>query len=65
MNAKDKSNMMRAIAQKLEREKMKGQNSQSRKWKTIKQCIDEFKGAADTFDFYAGLTDKIKQNDTF
>ena len=61
MDAKDKSNMMRAIAQKLRERKEEGGKLLSQEnGKTIKQCIDEFKGAADTFDFYAGLTDKIE-----
>ena len=61
MDAKNKSNMMRAIAQKLRERKEEGGKLLSQEnGKTIKQCIDEFKGAADTFDFYAGLTDKIE-----
>ena len=61
MDSKDKSNMMRAIAQKLRERKDEGGKLLSQEnGKTIKQCVDEFKGAADTFDFYAGLTDKIE-----
>ena len=61
MDLKDKSNMMRAIAQKLRERKDEGGKLLSQEnGKTIKQCVDEFKGAADTFDFYAGLTDKIE-----
>ena len=61
MDSKEKSNMMRAIAQKLRERKDEGGKLLSQEnGKTIKQCVDEFKGAADTFDFYAGLTDKIE-----
>ena len=61
MDPKKKSNMMRAIATKLREYKNEGGKLLSQEnGKTIKQCVDEFKGAADTFDFYAGLTDKIE-----
>ena len=61
MDPKEKSKMMRAIADKLREYKDIGAQLLSQEnGKTIKQCIDEFKGAADTFDFYAGMTDKIQ-----
>ena len=61
MNAQEKSRMMRAIAAKLEREKDEGGKILSQEnGKTVAQCIGEFEGAANTFDFYAGLTDKIE-----
>ncbi len=61
MDPKKKSNMMRAIATKLREYKNEGGKLLSQEnGKTIAQCIDEFNGAADTFDFYAGMTDKIQ-----
>ena len=39
---------------------MKVETFKSGKWQNNKQCIGEFEGAADTFDFYAGMTDKIQ-----
>lgn len=61
MDAKQKSKMMRAIASKLREYKDDGGALLSKEnGKTIKQCVDEFKGAADTFDYYAGMTDKIE-----
>ena len=61
MDPKKKSNMMRAIATKLREYKNEGGKLLSQEnGKTVAQCIDEFNGAADTFDFYAGMTDKIQ-----
>ena len=61
MDPKEKSNMMRAIATKLREYKNEGGKVLSQEnGKTVTQCIDEFNGAADTFDFYAGMTDKIQ-----
>jgi NAD-dependent aldehyde dehydrogenases len=61
MDAKQKSKMMRGIASKLREYKDDGGALLSKEnGKTIKQCVDEFKGAADTFDYYAGMTDKIE-----
>ena len=61
MNAQEKSNMMRAIAAKLREKKDEGGKILSQEnGKTVAQCIGEFEGAANTFDFYAGLTDKIE-----
>ncbi len=61
MDAKAKSKMMRSIATKLrEYSKEGGELLSQENGKTISQCIGEFKGAADTFDFYAGMTDKIE-----
>ena len=61
MDPKLKSKMMRSIANKLREYSQEGGNLLSQEnGKTINQCIDEFKGAADTFDFYAGMTDKIE-----
>ena len=72
MDAKEKSLMMRAIANKLREKKSEGGKILSQEnGKTIAQCVGEFEGAANTFDFYAGLTDKIEHkiipsgNDTF
>ena len=60
MDPKVKSKMMRSIASKLrEYKEIGGKLLSQENGKTVKQCIDEFKGAADTFDFYAGMTDKI------
>ena len=53
--------MMRAVANKLrEYKEIGGKILSQENGKTIKQCIGEFDGAADTFDFYAGMTDKIQ-----
>ena len=61
MDPKDKSRMMRAIAAKLrEYREIGGKILSLENGKTINQCIGEFDGAADTFDFYAGMTDKIQ-----
>ena len=61
MDAKDKSKMMRAIGAKLREYSGEGGKLLSlENGKTISQCVGEFKGAADTFDFYAGMTDKIE-----
>ena len=61
MDAKVKSNMMRAIGTKLrEYSSEAGKLLSLENGKTISQCVGEFKGAADTFDFYAGMTDKIE-----
>ena len=61
MDAKVKSKMMRSIADKLREYSHEGGKLLSlENGKTINQCIGEFKGAADTFDFYAGMTDKIE-----
>ena len=61
MDAKEKSKMMRSIASKLREYSDEGGKLLSQEnGKTINQCIGEFKGAADTFDFYAGMTDKIE-----
>ena len=61
MNAQEKSSMMRAIAAKLREKKDEGGKILSQEnGKTVAQCIGEFEGAANTFDFYAGLTDKIE-----
>ena len=61
MDAKEKSKMMRSIASKLREYSSEGGKLLSQEnGKTINQCIGEFKGAADTFDFYAGMTDKIE-----
>ena len=61
MDAKDKSKMMRAIATKLREYKDEGGAIlSSENGKTVAQCVDEFKGAADTYDYYAGMTDKIE-----
>ena len=61
MDAKVKSNMMRSIASKLrEYSEIGGKLLSQENGKTISQCVGEFKGAANTFDFYAGMTDKIE-----
>ena len=61
MDSKEKSIMMRAIANKLREKKDEGGKILSQEnGKTIAQCVGEFEGAANTFDFYAGLTDKIE-----
>ncbi len=72
MDPKVKSKMMRSIASKLRTYSKEGGALLSKEnGKTINQCIDEFTGAADTFDFYAGMTDKIEnkvipsEKDTF
>ena len=72
MDAKEKSIMMTAIANKLREKKLEGGRILSQEnGKTLAQCVGEFEGAANTFDFYAGLTDKIEHkiipsgNDTF
>ncbi len=61
MDPKDKSRMMRSIASKLRTYKIEGSKILSKEnGKTVEQCCGEFDGAADTFDYYAGLTDKIE-----
>ncbi len=56
-----KSQMMRAIANKLRDYKNIGAKILSQEnGKTIEQCEGEFDGAASIFDYYAGLTDKIE-----
>ena len=56
-----KSQMMRAIANKLRDYKNIGAKILSQEnGKTIEQCEGEFDGAASVFDYYAGLTDKIE-----
>ncbi len=61
MDTKVKSKMMRSIAAKLrEYSKEGGKLLSLENGKTVDQCIGEFKGAANTFDFYAGMTDKIE-----
>ena len=72
MDASLKSKKMRAIASKLREYKKRGAIILSQEnGKTIEQCEGEFDGAANVFDYYAGLTDKIENklipsgNDTF
>jgi acyl-CoA reductase-like NAD-dependent aldehyde dehydrogenase len=72
MDSKEKSIMLTAIANKLREKKLEGGKILSQEnGKTLAQCVGEFEGAANTFDFYAGLTDKIEHkiipsgNDTF
>ena len=61
MDAKEKSKLMRSIATKLREYKMQGAKIlSSENGKTIDQCEGEFLSAADTYDYYAGLTDKIE-----
>ena len=61
MNSNDKSKMMRSIATKLREYKEHGSILLSKEnGKTIQQCASEFDGAADVFDYYAGITDKIE-----
>ena len=61
MDSKDKSKMMRSIAYKLREYKKEGSVLLSQEnGKTLEQCEGEFDGAADVFDYYAGLTDKIE-----
>ncbi|OUW95881.1 MAG: hypothetical protein CBD97_02280 [Pelagibacteraceae bacterium TMED237] len=61
MDTRVKSKMMRSIATKLREYSDEGGKLLSQEnGKTINQCIGEFQGAADTFDFYAGMTDKIE-----
>ena len=61
MDSKNKSRLMRAIASKLRDYKDEGALIlSSENGKTIEQCKGEFLGAADTYDYYAGLTDKIE-----
>ena len=72
MDASLKSKKMRSIASKLREYKKRGGMILSQEnGKTIEQCEGEFDGAANVFDYYAGLTDKIENklipsgNDTF
>ena len=52
---------MRNIALKLRDYKDEGSILLSKEnGKTIEQCAGEFEGAANVFDYYAGLTDKIE-----
>ena len=61
MDPKNKSSLMRAIASKLRDYKDEGALIlSSENGKTIEQCKGEFLGAANTYDYYAGLTDKIE-----
>ncbi len=61
MDAAVKSKMMREISSKLRAYKKKGARILSQEnGKTIEQCEGEFEGAANVFDYYAGLTDKIE-----
>ena len=61
MDSKKKSKIMRAVASKLREYKHEGGKLLSKEnGKTIAQCEGEFTGAADTFDYYAGMTDKIE-----
>ena len=61
MDANLKSKMMRSIALKLREYKKSWSIILSKEnGKTIEQCEGEFEGAANVFDFYAGLTDKIE-----
>jgi len=61
MDAKNKSKLMRVIASKLREYKDEGASIlSSENGKTIEQCKGEFLGAANTYDYYAGLTDKIE-----
>ena len=61
IDPKEKSKIMRAIASKLREYKHEGGKLLSKEnGKTITQCEGEFNGAADTFDYYAGMTDKIE-----
>ena len=61
MDAKKKSKLMRSMASKLREYKDEGASILSREnGKTIEQCKGEFLGAANTYDYYAGLTDKIE-----
>ena len=61
MDSKNKSKMMRSIAYKLREYKKEGSVLLSQEnGKTLEQCEGEFDGAADVFDYYAGLTDKIE-----
>ncbi len=61
MDPKDKSKIMRSIASKLRDYKKEGSRILSlENGKTIEQCEGEFEGAANIFDYYAGLTDKIE-----
>ncbi|MBI04926.1 MAG: aldehyde dehydrogenase [Pelagibacteraceae bacterium] len=61
MDASIKSKKMRSIAAKLRDYKKRGALILSQEnGKTIEQCEGEFDGAANTFDYYAGLTDKIE-----
>ena len=72
MDEKEKSKMMRNIANELRNFSKEAAVLLSREnGKTIEQCEGEFIGAADIFDYYAGLTGKIENkfiksgNDTF
>ena len=72
MDEKEKSKMMRNISKELRNFSKEAAVLLSREnGKTIEQCEGEFIGAADMFDYYAGLTDKIESkfiksgNDTF
>ncbi len=61
ISARDKSKIMRDIASKLRKyKKQGGKLLSSENGKTISQCEGEFEGAANTFDYYAGMTDKIE-----
>ncbi len=61
MDAAYKSKIMRSVAIKLRDYKKIGSQILSQEnGKTIEQCEGEFEGAANVFDYYAGLTDKIE-----
>ena len=61
MDAAKKSKLMRQVASKLREYKKKSSITLSQEnGKTIEQCEGEFDGAANVFDYYAGLTDKIE-----
>ncbi len=61
MDSKYKMKMMRSIASKLREYKDEGAKLLSKEnGKTIEQCSGEFDGAADIFDYYSGLSDKIE-----
>ncbi len=61
MDSVIKSQIMRSIASKLREYKKHGSKILSQEnGKTLEQCEGEFEGAANVFDYYAGLTDKIE-----
>ncbi len=61
MDASYKAKMMLSIATKLREYKKIGAKILSlENGKTIEQCEGEFDGAANVFDYYAGITDKIE-----
>ena len=61
MDEKEKSKMMRNIAKELRNFSKEAAVLLSREnGKTIEQCEGEFIGAADMFDYYAGLTETVE-----